>query len=293
MAAMHSMTGFGRAEGEAAGVALSVEISSVNRKSLEIAFHLPRDWTALERPLTDKLRRRLQRGKVSVAIQISRSLATNALSWDAGEVTAILDQLRDLAWQAQVKFEPGADFLLRLVQTLGGSPELPDAEAVWPALEPVVEQALDEHVAMRRTEGASLVCDLSARVGTLRTFHQALSKSTAEAVPAYRERLFARLQKIGLELDLEDERVLKEVALFADRADVSEELTRLASHLAQFDDLLASQEPIGRKLDFLCQEVNREFNTIGSKTNVIEATRTVIDAKNELERIREQAQNLE
>ncbi|MGF1452050.1 MAG: YicC/YloC family endoribonuclease [Opitutales bacterium] len=290
---MQSMTGFGRAEGALGDVALAVEINSVNRRNFELNCHLPRDWASLERPAAEKLRKQLSRGKVTLAVRFERSSSESSLSWDAAQIRETVARLGDLANAAGVRFEPDADFLLRLVQTLSGNAHLPDAETAWTALEPVVDEALAAHVAMRKTEGAVLASDLTARLEALRQNVQSLAACTAGAVLDYREKLFARLQKAGLELDLDDDRVLKEIALFADRIDVTEELTRLGSHFDQFAEILEADEAAGRKLDFLCQEINREFNTIGSKTNLIEATRTVIDSKNELERIREQVQNLE
>ena len=138
-----------------------------------------------------------------------------------------------------------------------------------------------------------MATDLSERIGTLETLSAQIEAHSKNAVPRYRDALFERLKQINLDLDLNDERVLKEIALFADRCDVSEEITRLKSHFEQFHAFLKSNEASGRKMDFLCQEIHRELNTTGSKSSQIEITRAVIEGKNELERIREQVQNVE
>ena len=146
---------------------------------------------------------------------------------------------------------------------------------------------------MREKEGAALQADLTLRITELDSIRAGIAGHAEGTTGNYRDALLERLGQLGLELDTSDERVLKEVALFADRCDISEEITRLSSHFEQFNELLSSQEAVGRKMDFLCQEIHREFNTIGSKANHIEITRAVIDGKNELERVREQVQNIE
>jgi len=157
----------------------------------------------------------------------------------------------------------------------------------------VFREALGQLVAMRQAEGKALKEDLEQRLENIGVALQAIRSGMGDTVPRYRELLLQRLSQASLEIDLSDERVLKEIALFADKCDISEETTRLDSHLVQFRECLQEGSPVGRKLEFILQEVNREFNTIGSKANNIEISRHVIEAKNEIERIREQIQNIE
>jgi uncharacterized protein (TIGR00255 family) len=170
-------------------------------------------------------------------------------------------------------------------------------ELVSPLAFAALDQAVAAFVAMRAKEGGALEKDLLARNEVLLDLVFAIRKQAQGTVEAYRDALLQRLKQLNLALDLSDERLLKELALFADRADITEEMTRLESHLAQFKSTVvvarSSEEPVGRKLEFLIQEINREFNTIGSKANNIEITRSVLDAKNEVERLREQVQNVE
>lgn len=290
---MHSMTGYGRGTVTHEAFEIAVELSAVNRKSLEVTTTQPREWQSLERNLTEKVRRSVNRGKVHVAVQIKRQQAVSGLSWDTALVADNLRRLRALAGELQVSFEPDADFLLRLVSGSTDAAQLPEAEDLWPLLEQALDAAIAQLIAMRASEGEALAKDLLERLGRLGQWGEEIRRLTLETVPTYREMLLQRLQKAHLEIDLNDERVLKEIALFADRADTTEEITRLASHLQQFRDTVNSAEAVGRKLDFICQEINRELNTIGSKANNLEVTRLVIECKNELERIREQVQNIE
>lgn len=287
------MTGYGRGTVTHEAFEIAVELSAVNRKSLEVTTAQPREWQSLERNLAEKVRKSVNRGKVHVTVQIKRQQAAGGLSWDAAVVADNLQRLRALAGDLGLRFEPDADFLLRLVGNSGDSGQLPDGGDLWPLLEQALDEALVQLIAMRAAEGQALGKDLSERLDRLEGWVGQIHALTESTVPTYRELLLQRLQKAHLEVDLNDERVLKEIALFADRADTTEEITRLASHLTQFRQTLLSDEAIGRKLDFICQEINRELNTIGSKANNLEITRLVIECKNELERIREQVQNIE
>jgi len=168
-----------------------------------------------------------------------------------------------------------------------------DAEAVWPSVEVALRKAITGLVRMREQEGRFLANDLGERLGLLETGLEQIRKSAPEIVKRYREQLHARVKEAGLEIPVDDERLLKEVVFFADRCDISEEITRLASHLKQFRDCLKSNEPVGRTLDFLAQEMGREINTIGSKANAAEISQQVVKMKAELEKIREQVQNIE
>jgi len=222
------------------------------------------------------------------------------LAWDRIRLSVVIPVYNEvrtvetlLKKVQEVPLQLDAQALLAIIKALDSSEELPE----WPEVMPVVAQALKAALSafneMRATEGAALEADIRARLDAIALWCARIQQDSQGTVARYRELLLERLQKAGLELDLSDERVLKELALFADRCDITEELTRLESHLAQFAQTLSRPEPVGRKLDFICQELNRETNTIGSKANNLDVTRHVIEIKNELERIREQVQNIE
>lgn len=290
---MKSMTGYGRGSAHDDRLEVTIEINSVNRKSLDIYTSLPRDWQAMEKSIADVSRTYLKRGKVNVAVQVKELNNTAGLSWDDEVVGSTIKGLKELSDKQGVPFEPDANFLLRVITLVGGSNDLPSWEDSWPTVEKALKEALEQISVMRKEEGAALYKDIEMRLKQLQSWEAEIIEQSKDTVPNYRELLFQRLQKANLELDLDDERVLKEISLFADRCDIAEELTRLDSHFEQFFKTIKEEAAVGRKLDFLCQEINREVNTVGSKANNIEITRRVIDCKNELERIREQVQNIE
>ncbi|KAF0095970.1 MAG: hypothetical protein E1N59_746 [Puniceicoccaceae bacterium 5H] len=293
---MQSMTGFGRGSATWEGLVINVELSSVNRRNLETSFNLPKEWQALERPLANAIRERLQRGKVHTVLNVDVAEGNNALAWDGAAVDASLSKLHKLADRVGSAWPPDVDTLFRLVLQHRVDADLPSAEEAEPYAMEAVRAALDAITQMRNAEGEALQRDLADRVDRLRACWNEIKSVGDQTLPNYRQALLDRLRQAGLELELEDERVLKEVAIFADRIDVTEEITRLDSHLAQFKETLytAGQDGvIGRKLEFIVQEIHREFNTIGSKANNLAVTKQVIEAKNEIERIREQVQNVE
>ena len=290
---IHSMTGFGRAQRDLDGLALAIELQSVNRRNLEISVNLPRDWQLLERELQAPLREELHRGKVHLTVQVSMAAGEEGFRWDEPALQASLRRLEALAQKEGVAWEPDADLLVRLAALHKTEMALPGAEEILPVLRELLSEAMASFVAMRASEGTALAEDMAERIGSLRTALEAIRAASEGTADRYREMLLQRLRQTGLDLDLTDERVLKEVALFADKCDISEELIRVESHLTQFRDCLTTGSPIGRKLEFIVQELNREFNTIGSKVGNVEASRHVIEAKNEIERIREQIQNIE
>lgn len=292
---MNSMTGFGRGKLERDGLEVVVEINSVNRKTLDINVSLPKEWQALERSLVEQVRSDLNRGAVRVTVIIESLPGEDELLWDDKKVKGTLDRLMALARERGVEPVLDMDTLFRVAVLHRSESALPDAESAAILLRDAAALALKEFKEMRALEGSKLVADLRERIARLNAILADIAVESANTVSNYRENLMSRLRQAGLELNLDDERVLKEIALFADRADTSEEQTRLASHLAQLEDTLSPDqaEPVGRKLEFIIQEVNREFNTVGSKANNIAISKLVIEAKNEIERIREQVQNLE
>ncbi len=287
------MTGFGRAQATLDGIDLSVEISSVNRRNLEVSVSLPREWQSIERDIQAAAKTSIHRGKLYIQLVATAASEEGGFFWDQAGFEASLARLEQTAAAHGIEWQPSSDAIIRLAALHKVESCLPDPEVIHEAVIKVVKEAAVRLVAMRSAEGESLIVDLRQRLGKLVDLLDSIEKHTDGTVDRYRDLLMQRLSQAGLELDLSDERVLKEVAIFADRCDITEEITRLRSHLEQFSETTSGKSPIGRKLEFLLQEVNREFNTIGSKANNIEISRLVIEAKNEIERIREQIQNIE
>lgn len=292
---MKSMTGYGRGSVARGGVDLTVEISSVNRRSLEVQISTPKDWdwVGAEALLTEKIRERAQRGKVYLQVRMAAFPEEELLGWNAGLVAEALRRLRAMAEANGMPFVPDAQLLFNLAHTLRQAGEGHDFSVLEEPLREAADAALAEWDAMRAREGEALRADLRGRLGRLRELAAGLDTHSSNTVAEYRDKMLERLRLAGLELDPGDERVLKEIALFADRCDVSEELTRLGSHFEQLEATLGETGSIGRKLDFILQEIHRELNTIGSKSNNLEISRRVIESKNEWERFREQVANVE
>lgn len=287
------MTGYGRAVSELSGYTLTLQISAVNRKTLDLAVKLPGVWETLEAPVAEQVRQVVLRGRIMVSVELTGSKGASVIAWDEAAIGLTLDRLKALAAARGHGFEPTPELLWSVAQSQRTDSSLPSPEAAEPVLKAALSEALTAFVAMRTKEGDALLVDFIERLALLRT-QVALITTRAPLVPAgYRDVFFKRLRDAGLELDLADERVLKEVALFADRCDVTEELTRLKSHFEQFETLLKSKGEIGRKAEFILQEIGREVNTIGSKANDLTISRAVIELKNELERVREQIANVE
>ncbi len=289
---MNSMTGFGRATGEHAGFALTVQVASVNRRSLDLDLKLPEAWAALESGVADAVRKVARRGKVTLRVEAAPP-AGATLDWDEAAVADDLERLAELAKARGIPFAPTADLIWQIARAEAGEAGLPPAEDAAPHVLKVVEDALRSFGAMRAKEGEALLVDFLTRLEKLHQHVEAVAARAPQVAPSYREQLLARLRQSGLALDVSDERVLKEVALFADRCDVSEELTRLRSHLRQLRDWLRQPGEVGRKAEFILQEIGREIHTLGVKANDLAVSQHVIEFKNELERIREQIANVE
>ena len=290
------MTGFGRgcAEAAEAGVRIQVEIHSVNRKTLDIQISAPREWSAYEPICNEWMSGAFQRGRVNVQIKVeSAKDSSDPLAMNTEAMAESLNNMKAFAQAQGLDFKPDCNLLLDLARSVKDRSSLPDWKELKDSLEEAFKAALADIHAMRQQEGAALANDLKERIAELEAFRKQIEKNATGGTQRYRDALLERLKQLELELDASDERVLKEVAIFADRSDISEETTRLASHFEQFSGFLNADEATGRKMDFLCQEIHREFNTTGSKSNDIEVTRLVIEGKNALERIREQVQNIE
>ena len=293
---MKSMTGYGRGECAQDGIKVTVELSSVNRKQAEFAITLPREAEMLEAQIRDAIHRCVARGRVNV--RVSLHAAAGKLSArkhiDEPLAKAYAAEFARLARQLKLGGEVTLDQVLRAPGVFQTDEELAGTEDLWPAVEKALGQALTALVRMREREGAHLAKDLTMRIGVMQKAVAQVQKQAPTTAENYRRQLLERIKSAGLDnIAPDDERLLKEVVLYADRSDISEELTRLQSHFTQFADCGKSREPVGRTLDFLAQEMNREINTIGSKANDAVISREVVTLKAELEKFREQAQNVE
>ena len=291
---MKSMTGYGRAVINADNFDASIDISSVNRKGLETTVSLPRDWQAMERVISAKVKERFSRGKVLVSVKVNFKTCEGAFALNEAQLATSLAALKGACENLGVEFIANSQTLLHVNSLLPrDNSTQPDWEEYWKQLEAPFGQALDAIDAMRTIEGDSIKADFLARLDLLAGYLAEIKILSKETPQNYMEQLMQRLRNLKLELDMQDERVLKEIALYCDKIDVSEETTRLESHIGQFKAAVSSTENNGRKMDFICQEISREINTIGSKSNNFEISKIVINFKNELERIREQVQNIE
>lgn len=291
---MNSMTGYGRGEAARGGAKFTVEISTVNRKQAELSLYLPRELDALESRARDEINAKVSRGRIAARVQWTAKSGDRAqVEIDRNLAKEYAKEYRKLATDLKLGGEVSLDTILRAPGVLQTSEEELDVESLWTPLRTAVRAALKELLAMRAREGANLKKDLQKRIDALQKSVKAVKRQAPRTVRRHREALLDRLNQSGLDLKLDDERVLKEVALFADRIDITEELTRLESHFGQFTDYAKSKGPVGRTLDFLSQEMNREVNTIGSKANDPLISRLVVAMKSELEKFREQVQNVE
>jgi uncharacterized protein (TIGR00255 family) len=293
---MKSMTGYGRGECARDGFKITVELGAVNRRQSEISVNLPRELEMLEAPVRDAINARVARGRVSARISVhaANGKSSARAHLNASLAKAYATELGKLAKQLKLSGGVSLDHVLRAPGVFQSDEELVEADEIWPVVEKALKQSLSALVKMREREGAHLADDLAARIAIMRKAVEKIQQQAPQTAENYRRQLLERIKSAGLEnIAPDDERLLKEIVLFADRSDIAEELTRLQSHFKQFEDCRKTSEPVGRTLDFLAQEMNREINTIGSKANDAVISREVVTLKAELERFREQVQNVE
>ncbi|MCE0499046.1 MAG: YicC family protein [Methylacidiphilales bacterium] len=290
---MRSMTGYGRGTASFDGRQIAVELSSVNRKQAEIALSLPRALLELEPRLRDEINAHLSRGRLTVAVGLHAKGGSPAGAINLAAARSYRDQLEAARKALKLGGEVTLDQVLRGPGVLASDDaEVPTARA-WPALQKALHAALGQFVQMRKREGRALAADLRTRVASIQKSVKEIAALAPKVIEHHRGALLDRTAKAGLEMEASDERLLKEIVLFADRSDISEELTRLRSHLEQFLGHLNKDEPVGRTLDFLLQELFRETNTMGNKANFLAISQIVVGMKTELEKLREQVQNIE
>ena len=291
---MKSMTGFGHGEASADGLVYRAEVSSVNRKQVDIVVSLPRELARLEAQVRERIGECISRGRVNVSINISAAEGSQGqLQVDEQLARQYIEVLRGLGDKLELGeilkgFDP-----LRAPGVLSLGVQLPEPDDAWALIKQALDVALGALMEMRSQEGQHLCRDLRSRLSDLQGLVESISGCAPHVVERYRDNLHKRLNGAGLDINSDDERVMKEIGLFAERSDISEEITRLGSHFLQCERYFESAQPVGRPLDFLAQEINRELNTIGSKANDAGIAQHIVEAKTELEKIREQVQNIE
>ena len=289
-----SMTGYGRHESALHGRTLVIEVKSVNNRYLDCNVRLPRVYICAEDGVQRRVKEVISRGKVDVYVNIENN-TEEAVSVTLNQPVAAgyMDALRKMAETFGLAPAVSIDLLSKFPDVFKVDKVPENLEELTADIHAVTEEALRDFDAMRCREGEKLEADLLGRLDTLEDFTHQVEQRSPQTVADYRARLTAKLQEVLADRQLDESRVLTEAAIFADKVAVDEETVRLHSHIAQFRDMLAGGSPIGRKLDFLIQEMNRETNTIGSKCNNLEISTIVVNMKAEIEKIREQVQNIE
>jgi uncharacterized protein (TIGR00255 family) len=291
---MRSMTGYGRGEAEHNGNRFCVELNSVNRKQSDVVVNLPRDLAALEPRIRETINENISRGRTNVTVTLrNRVNGAQQLALDTNLARSYHEAMRALQKELNAPGEITIGLILQAPSVMRLPEQLVDPDEVWPCVEHALRAALADLIKMRQREGKHLAKDLIHRLKEIRKKLKEIRALHPDVAKKYRTALLDRLQKAGLPLDPSDDRIVKEISFFADRSDVSEELTRLESHLAQFAHHLRRNEPVGRTLEFIAQEISRELNTLGAKGNDAAISQRVVACKAELEKIREQVQNLE
>lgn len=291
---VNSMTGYGRGTSEKDGRSFNVEMKSVNNRFLDITIKLPRHINALEDTIRKYVSQKISRGKVDIYI--------NQDCYSKDDISIKLDeQMAQAYYNAFQKIKDRFGVIDDIsVSLIAKSPDVitvekneEDYDVIWQALKPAVDQALDMLIDMRLKEGVKLSKDIAERCELILGMVEDIESRSPELVEEYRQKISERVKEYLKDVEIDETRLLNEVAFFADKANITEEIVRMKSHVAQLKSTLLSNEPVGRKLDFIVQEMNRETNTIGSKANDLYITNVVVNIKSELEKIREQIQNLE
>lgn len=287
------MTGYGRGTAAFDGRQITVELSSVNRKQAEIALSLPRPLLELEPRVRDEINSHISRGRLTVVVGLHAKSGGRVSGINLTAAKTYRDQLEAARKSLKLAGEITLDQVLRGPGVLDSENVEIAVETAWPALQKALNAALEQFIQMRKREGKALAADLKHRAAAIQKSVKEIAALAPKVMEHHRGALLDRAAKAGLEIEASDERLLKEIVFFADRSDISEELTRLRSHLDQFNGHLAKDEPVGRTLDFLLQELFRETNTIGNKANFLAISQIVVGMKTELEKLREQVQNIE
>ncbi len=291
---LKSMTGFGRAQKEIDGYVITVELKSVNHRYFEFSSRVPRQYGFLDEKLKSYINGKVSRGKIECYVTIE------ALNTDTADVvvnhtlaTAYVNALKEIAETYELKDDFGASTISRFPEVLVVRKSDEDEEKLWGYVQEVCSEAIDKFVAMREVEGSKMKDDIYSRGQFILDCVSYIEERSPQTVKEYNDKLVERVHELLGDVLLDESRILQEVAIYADKVAVAEETVRLRSHIEQLNTFISSDEPVGRKMDFLVQEINRETNTIGSKANDVDIARKVVDIKAEVEKIREQIQNIE
>lgn len=311
---MKSMTGYGRATARTERYEITAEVHSVNHRYLETSVRLPRSFSYLEGKIKEQVQQAVSRGKVEVALTM-QSIGSKDTTVEINH-DVVMAYLRAVAAENELLRESGLpknqivlgtagsesggatdalplSTLLRIPDAFQVQQVAEDADVIWSEVQPVVTEALQQFVTMRQTEGERLAADVASHLENLESMTNRVEQLVPETVQQYYDKLYKKITELLGDRTVEESRLVTETAVVAEKIAVDEELVRLHSHIAQFRGFLESTEPTGRKMDFLVQEMNREVNTTGSKSQSLEITKLVVDIKSEIEKIREQIQNIE
>lgn len=289
-----SMTGFGRAEQIIDGRDIIVEIRSVNHRYYEFSARVPRAYGYIEEKLKSFLNGRISRGKVEVSVSIAAVEAADTLiEINKAVAKGYVDALRSVGEELGLADDLTLSQLVRLPDIFTVRKTADDEEQIWNSVKTVADDAVSKFISMRETEGVKMKEDVLERADIIERLVDEVERLSPISAENYRSKLYSRLCEVLADKNIDEQRIVTEAAIFADKTAVAEETVRLKSHIRQLRDMLALDEPVGRKLDFLIQEFNREANTIGSKAQDIAVTKIVVDLKSEIEKIREQIQNIE
>jgi len=291
---VRSMTGFGRAKSQIGNLDITVEIKSVNHRYFEFSARLPRSYNFLEEKLKSFLAQNISRGKVEVSVMVEdNSENATVVELNREYADAYISALKKLSKEYRIKND------LKVSDFVGNNDlfkvrrQVVEDEVILESVLTVAKEATDNFIEMRTLEGERLLNDVKSRLSFILEKVAFIEERSPETVDLYKKRMEQKIKEVLEDATIDEQRILTEVAIFADKVAVAEETVRLRSHIKQFEDLLVSEGAVGRKLDFIVQEMNRETNTIGSKAQDIEIAHTVVDIKSEIEKIREQIQNME
>ncbi|MBE7557530.1 YicC family protein [bacterium] len=297
---LRSMTGFGRAAGVLGRQTLEVEVKSVNHRHCEVKLGFPRNFAAFELPATAAVREKIERGRIDVYARLSRNPETApALRVDRGIAAAIVAEARKLSESLELPEDLSLLSVMQFPGVLVFEDEALDPEEVWRDLRAVLDRALDQLIVSKLAEGAALAAELGRRVARLRELAGVIESHREAVIVEYRDKLAERIRQLSDNAALDENRIATEAAFFADRCDITEEVVRFRTHLARFEELLAGggkkgrYESVGRALDFVVQELLREANTMASKSSSMQIIAPALEMKGEIEKIREQVQNVE
>lgn len=291
---VRSMTGYGRSQQQLGGYDILLEIRSVNHRYFEFSCKTPRMYGYLEDRLKAFVQERVSRGKIQVNLYLQRlDGGDEVIAVNRAVAQGYLQALREVRAELDVDDDIALSDIARLPDVFAVRRAQEDPEAVWSLVVQVAEAAVDEFLAMRAAEGERMKADILARAQAVLGYVAKIEAAAPQTVSAYRDRLYAKLQELLGDRQIDEGRLLTEAALFADKVATDEETVRLRSHVASLEEILAGGEAVGRKLDFLVQEFNREANTIGSKCSDVAISKLVVEMKSEIEKMREQVQNIE